>query len=314
MSDRRKKVGLTALFFVLLIVGLHFVTLLVTPKFVTDVKEGALIREYYASDHNHDVIFVGDCEVFESFVPSFLEENYGIKSFVRGSAAQRIWQSYYLMKETLNYEKPKIFVLSVQELMYGQNAKEEYNRMTLDGMRWSKEKIESIRASMNEEERFLDYLFPLLRYKERIFDLKEEDIQYLFRKERVSDRGYLKNTGVLPMGDLPPIKPLGDYTLPEKAMVYLDKITKLCKEMDIKLILVKAPIPYPYWYAEWEEQVKLYAKENELPYLNYLEKMQETGINMATDTYDAGLHLNYNGAIKLSTHIGKVLSGLLQEP
>lgn len=312
MSARRKTAGLLFLTFSLTFLILYFLTLLLTPKFVGEIKEGSLIREYYLDKHENEVIFIGDCEVFESFVPSFLEEKYGIKSFVRGSAAQRIWQSYYLMKETLKYEKPKIFVLSVQELKYGENAKEEYNRMTLDGMKWGKEKIESIYVSMNEEEHFLDYLFPILRYKERIFELEAEDFRFLFHKPLISDRGYLKNTGVKPLKALPPFKPLGDYTLPKKAMEYLEKMVDLCEREGIRLILIKAPIPYPYWYEEWDEEITSFSKKNELLYLNFLKLKKETGINMETDTYDAGLHLNYNGALKLTDYMGKILSDQLQ--
>ena len=69
----------------------------VTPKY-TDNPEGALIREYYDSGFGHDVLFIGDCEVYESFVPTVLWEEYGIRSYVRGSAQQLVWQSYYLLE------------------------------------------------------------------------------------------------------------------------------------------------------------------------------------------------------------------------
>ena len=66
------------------------------PKYVDDVIEGALIAEYYEEDKEHDVIFIGDCEVYENFSPAVLWQEYGIHSYIRGSAQQLIWQSYYL--------------------------------------------------------------------------------------------------------------------------------------------------------------------------------------------------------------------------
>ena len=40
------------------------------PKYMTQILEGALISEYYQEkEKDHDVIFVGDCEVYESFHP-----------------------------------------------------------------------------------------------------------------------------------------------------------------------------------------------------------------------------------------------------
>ena len=50
-----------------------------------------------------------------------------------------------------------------------------------------------------------------------------------------------------------------------------------------------------------------YAKENGVQYVNTL-KLQETiGIDMTTDTYDAGEHLNLYGAEKFSKWLGQYL-------
>jgi hypothetical protein len=42
-------------------------------------------------------------------------------------------------------------------------------------------------------------------------------------------------------------------------------------------------------------------------YINFLELIEEVGIDFAQDTYDAGLHLNVTGAEKMSVYFGKVL-------
>ena len=40
------------------------------PKYVDDVVEGNLIKEYYQEENkDYDVIFIGDCEVYENFSP-----------------------------------------------------------------------------------------------------------------------------------------------------------------------------------------------------------------------------------------------------
>ena len=40
---------------------------LVVPKYQTGITEGSMIREYYDSDMPHEVLFIGDCEVYENF-------------------------------------------------------------------------------------------------------------------------------------------------------------------------------------------------------------------------------------------------------
>jgi hypothetical protein len=73
------------------------------------------------------------------------------------------------------------------------------------------------------------------------------------------------------------------------------------------LILIKSASCYPYWYPEWDQQIRDYAEKNDLTYVNFLEHQEETGIDYTTDTYDAGLHLNLSGAEKSSAYFGKIL-------
>ena len=202
---------------------LGFVQLLVTPKYMTSSRDGALIAEYYNEVPDHDVVFIGDCEVYECFTPPTLWQEYGITSYVRGSAQQLIWQSYYLLKETLKRETPKAVVFNVLSIKYGEPQSEAYNRMTLDGMKWSSSKIDAIHASMTEEEDFLSYVFPLLRFHSRWSDLGAEDWQYLFHRDRVSHNGYLMQTAVSPKTSDREGRPLADYTLPEVGFEYLEK-------------------------------------------------------------------------------------------
>lgn len=305
----KSKKWLRAIASVLIIaVSLYLLQRLLLPKYVTDIVEGALIAEYYEEEKDHDVVFIGDCEVYENFTPALLWEEYGINSYIRGSAQQLIWQSYYLLEDTLQYEKPEAVVFNVLALQYDEPQKEAYNRMTLEGMRWSGAKIKSIQASMTKKENFLDYVFPLLRYHSRWSELSAEDVTYMFRTEQVSHNGYYMRVDVKPAENVPSGRPLADYNFGDHAYAYLDKMTQLCKENDIELILVKAPSLYPYWYEQWETQIEEYALKHELLYINFLELTEEIGIDFATDTYDAGLHMNLSGAEKCSRYLGRVLT------
>lgn len=281
---------------------------LLQPKYMSDVVEGRLIAEYYEEEKDHDVIFIGDCEVYENFSPKVLWEQYGINSYIRGSAQQLIWQSYYLLEDTLRYEKPDVVIFNVLSMKYNDPQKEAYNRMSLEGMRWSASKVKAIQASMTEAEEFADYIFPILRYHSRWNELSKEDITYLFQTEKVSHNGYYMRVDVKPAENVPEGNMLADYQFGENAYDYLDKITRLCKKNDIELILIKAPSLYPYWYEEWEAQIEEYAEKNDLKYINFLELVEETGLDFSQDTYDGGLHMNLFGAEKLSVYLGKYLT------
>ena len=289
---------------------LAFLQALVVPKY-TDNAEGLLTGEYYAEAGAHDVIFVGDCEVYESFIPAVLWEKHGISSYVRGNAQQLTWQSYYMLEDTFRYEKPKVVVFNVLALKYGEPQREEYNRMTVDGMKWSASKIGAIRASMTEDESFLDYVFPLLRFHSRITDLTADDFKYIFSAKKVTHSGYLMQKGIDPMVGEPPTdgREELDYTLPETSMEYLDKMRTLCADNGAELVLIKSPTnSWAYWWHdEWDEQVRAYAEEKGLAYYNFIDDTQEIGIDYSTDTYDKGVHLNVYGAEKMTDHFGKIL-------
>ncbi len=282
---------------------------LLQPKYMSDVVEGNLIADYYNTGMDHDVLFIGDCECYENFSPVELWEKYGISSTIRGSAQQLIWQSYYLLEDTLRYEKPDVVVFNVLSMKYGEPQSEAYNRMSIEGMRWSKSKIDCINASMTEEESFLSYVFPILRYHSRWSELTSDDFQYFFGAEPNFFSGYYLRADAKPAENVPPGTPLTDYSFSDNCWNYLDKMMSLCAKNDIQLVLIKAPSLYPYWYEEWDGQIREYAEKYHLPYINFLDAdiQAQTGIDYNTDTYDAGLHLNVYGAEKLSDWFGQYL-------
>lgn len=289
---------------------------LLVPKFVSDVPEGSMIEEYYREPSGHDVIFLGDCEAYECFDPSYIKKKTGLSCYVRGSASQRIWQSYYLAEDTFRYETPKYMVLSVQEMQYDTPAKEEYNRMTLDGMRPSNAKWDSVRASMNKGESFMSYVFPILRYHDRWRSLMPEDAEYMFTKPIITEHGFLPSYSVVPMGELPPVKALPSYKLPDKNMDYLDKLNKLCKSRGTTLILVKSPVLYPHWYDAFSSEIREFADKNGIIYTDMTNSViaQAIGIDWSKDTADGGSHMNYNGAVQISSYFSDILLKLENEP
>ncbi len=289
-------------------VVLSFATMLLQPKYMTDLVEGSMTSQYYKEAGNHDVIFIGDCEVYANFIPLEMYRENGITGYVRGNSQQLIWQSYYLLKETYRYETPKVVVFNVNAMRYDEPVSEAYNRLMMDKMRWSPEKVEMIQASMTEEENYLSYLFPILRYHSRFSQLTAEDFNYLFREKQVTWQGHLVNQNIKAVGKLPTKRPLKNYDFSEICWEYLDKIRLLCEENGSELILVKAPSVYPYWYDEYQKQIDDYAQKHNLTFYNLLDDVETMGIDYNMDTYDGGLHLNFAGAKKLSSFFGNLLA------
>ena len=306
-----------------IVVVLALLQRLFVPKYMEGVTEGAFVADYYDTVASypaavqqeakaggaplHDVIVLGDCEVYNNLSTATLWEEYGINSFIRGTPQQTMWQSYYLLEETLSYETPRVVVLSVFAMQYNEPQNEIYNRMTLDNMKWSRAKVSSVFASMTEGEHFIEYVFPLLRFHDRWDELEDQDLAYFADRKTVTFHGYDLRTGIQPLSALPSPRPLADARFGDNAYAYLDRITALCKERGIALVLLKAPSLYPHWYEEWEAQITEYADTNGLLYVNLLDLQEETGIDYAVDTFDGGLHLNVQGAEKSAKVLGRLL-------
>lgn len=302
-----RKLRICIIILIFIVIFLFF-TRLLSPKYATSLVEGSMISQYYNESKDHEVIFIGDCEVYANFSPMVMYEQEGIKAYIRGSSQQLIWQSYSILEETLKYEIPKVVVFNVNSMRYSEPVSEEYNRLTIDYMKWSKQKVDIINSSMTEEENIWYYIFPILRYHSRYDKLTSEDFEYLLKRKGNTFNGFLVNKNIKPAGDLPVQRKLADYQFSNKCYEYLDKITNLCKKNGIELVLVKAPSLYPYWYEEYDEQIKEYANKNGIDYYNLKNYVEEIGIDYSVDTYDAGLHLNLTGATKLSEFFSNILA------
>ena len=85
-KGRRAFLISAAAFIVISILLLGFLQALLVPKYMSFPYDGALVREYYDSEPCHDVIFLGDCEFYESVNPAVIWSEYGIPCYVRGSS------------------------------------------------------------------------------------------------------------------------------------------------------------------------------------------------------------------------------------
>ena len=277
--------------------------------------EAFLMYDYMEADVTRDeVVFIGDCEVYESFSPVTLWQEFGIESRVVGTPGQQIWHSYAALCEVLERSNPRVVVLGVYGLIYDEPTSEAYNRMALDALPLSASKMDAVRTGLTEGELPLSYVFPLLRYHDRWSELTKRDLTALLEQQSpISSRGYLVKTGVTGAshaypdheGALPPL----EHAFGETALDYFDRIVTLCRERGVNLVLVKAPTDswrYP-WHEEYEQSAVALAEQYGLPYYNLLDDFESIGLDLTVDSYDAGLHLNVLGAEKLSVWFGRIL-------
>lgn len=278
---------------------------------------------FYQMEFNTvDVLFLGSSHAACGFNPQDLYDYSGIKSYNLASNGQPLWLSYYWLKEALNYQSPKVVVLDGYCFFGGEGQDESICRMALDDMRWGEAKKEAIDTvcGYDKSQSWLSYLLTNIRFHARWEEeIGETDFLWgdiyktsklkgfnLFRDVYKYTTNYVEYTP-LEITDSP------KEPFQVEAKKYLDKIVNLCKENNIKLILVKTPAPSET--LERHNAIADYADRNQLKFYDFNENQifEEIKFDYADDMNDSSnsgpgsAHANPSGARKITRYLGDVL-------
>lgn len=263
----------------------------------------AKIDGFYNSPKNeYDVIFFGSSNTYCSFNPLVIWEKTGVKSYVFATQQQPIWASYYYMKDAFKRQSPDVAVLDI--LMLSKN--DEYyddgvNYTFCDNMPFSIDKVRLAYASAPKGER-LGLVLRFLKYHTRWEELKKEDFEY--RKKDMSDysKGFYVLTSKTNNAVHIDLEGVTD-TLPisDKNREYLDKIIELCKDKNVRLMLVKAPSNSTEEEKKYYNEVERIAKEKGVEFTDYNMCYDEIGLDLTADFFDER-HLNIYGAEKFTSY------------
>lgn len=236
-----------------------------------------------------DLLVAGDSESYTSISPMDLWNQTGIAAYDCGQPAQRIQETYYVLKTAFQKQSPKLVLLETNTMFRNPGF------------------LTNLQLSLTEP---LNYHFPIFRYHnawKALFDgpggLKSGYMGFEIRDKTVSyegDENYMKETK--------------DKTeIPEVTRIYMDKIRNLCRKNGADLLLFSAPSPVNYNYKKYNA-LKEYAEEADLPYVDLNLRYRDIGIDWRKDSYDKGDHLNIDGARKVTNFMAKYLTENYQLP
>lgn len=299
---------------------------IVTQKYdyKTDYAAMEIAEGFYAEPENTlDVLYLGQSYIRNGVSPMEIWHAYGITGYARASSQQPPCVSYYLLKEALNTQSPKVVVYEAATLIDTQTGetndydmRENKIHEVIDFMKFGSEKIELAREIVEHSSlSYSDLLLPLYRYHERWADVREEDFKplgirpYAYKGQYPSTtissfdiwEGYMREGGC----DEPAV--LNDTTA-----YYVGKMQELCEEKGAALVLVC--MPKTIWDDNRHRIVSEYAESRGLLFLDYCTEELRTEIkfNPKTDSGDGGAHLNMIGAEKVSKHLGSYLQEQFQ--
>ena len=282
--------------------------------FTPDDGNFVLPADFYRKEHDRfDVLFVGDSLTKQGIFPMTLYEKYGISSYNLGTGDQTVALSYYLLKDAIKRQHPKLVVLEVGMGDYRTTYEgpEDVHYITDHMPFFSRGKYELIRGVEKEGDDSLRFLFPWYEYHSRWTELTEKDVVH-------EDSGAAYGSWILAQskntGYFDPCQPDPSWERPEVVDEYLEKVVSLCEETGTQLQIISMPVfgpgllpaeRYPRRVNE-SASVEAFAEEHNIPCMNLTTGAAELGLSAESDTLD-GMHLNMSGAEKFSAWLGQVL-------
>lgn len=274
-------------------------------------KNDPIYHFYQQEKDSLDVLCFGTSHAYHSFSPLELEEKYGISSYTLGTSSQSIQCSYYLMKDAVKKQHPKVIVFEIHGVKY----MEDYYSLArvhvaMDGMPLNLTKLEMCKDylsnTLNFEEQ-LEFIFPIIKFHTRWEELKKVD----FEQENAYLRGFLKSKDVEEQRRPEKIIAAGDKEeVYENVRIYFDKIIQLCKENDVSLLIYQAPMG-----ADDEEFLDVhkktgymmdYAQQQGIDVIDFEKLVDEIELDYSNDFVNSG-HVNVNGAMKITDYLGDYL-------
>ena len=300
------------------IIGLSILSTILLPEWTNSNEISFILRGFYTQPKDSmEAIFVGNSNVYRGISPMIIWEKQGYSSYNLSTPVQKMWISYYLIKEMYHYQSPKILFLDVDEVFSDRMDSEQGMRKAFDNMKLGSAKLEAIADPNFHLSLFdqLSYIFPALRYHSRWDSLSENDFKRIRQYYSCDYKGYLAGRLVKPSDKKEKKQNYMKKKQNEKenatqiaplSQQYLEKIIQLCKEKNTKLVLMELP-SLQTWSYEKSEAISQFASQHDLPFIDF-NKTEHIAIDWDQDTEDGGFHLNQYGAKKVSNYLANFLS------
>ncbi|WP_294500668.1 SGNH/GDSL hydrolase family protein [uncultured Gemmiger sp.] len=289
-----------------------------------------MLDELYAQSGQIDTLFLGSSHCYRSFDPALVDEKLGVHSFNAGSSQQLPDGSYYLLREALG--RNDLDTVYLETFFTGYNQSKSSNvplacYLLTDYMDARSLNRYAYLWEMGGPAAFLDLIFPA-----RHSILSPEDVPQLWIAkltdgyeygnykyvtypedgEEYRGNGFVYTYGTSAYGfggvlDLDADAPLSDF-----GWRNLERITELCREADVKLVLVTAPLPNAFAdhtanYQSFVDAMTRYAAENGLEYWDFTLFRDTRLLQLGYDDFSDAHHLNGQGAEKFTAAFCEVV-------
>ncbi len=234
-------------------------------------------RDFYSHEENTiDVMFLGSSHARFAFDSEYFNKELGADTFNLSSSGQTPVVGYFALKEALKYQKPKVLVYEAYWRLFGTSDDVTPAFFVYDYIEGIDTKAEMLPELIDEKDFssfFVQSISKMYKYRDGIKpalinilkgnilnkaavvnNVAYEDYTYYtdgyFGSDKVATTNKLYVTN--------PFKKAGNnFSWNNKQLEYMEKTVELCRENNIPVLVVTAPMPKPTM-----EFLKDYSKSN----------------------------------------------------
>lgn len=260
---------------------------------------------YKQPEESIDVIFLGSSLVYCDISTGVLWDKYGIAGYDLGGANAPAWVSYYMLKEALRNQKPKLicYEVSVSALYPELYQSDEWAVENNYGMKCGFNRIKQLYYNSNGWDEFFDRLVSFNVMHGRYNDIEENDFVNVRNDENykgfdpINSKAAIENVEYKSSDVIP---------CSSKAEEYTRKIIDIARKEGIQLVMFVSPrhrFESEYKICNYMRQI---AKSEGVDYIDFNDVCDDMELDFENDMAD-GAHLNLSGTSKFSEYFGRLL-------
>ncbi|MFP4697983.1 MAG: DUF1574 family protein [Eubacteriales bacterium] len=311
---------------IIFLIGEWFESVAAKNQFASYAKRR--FEEFYEQDRDSiDMVFIGSSHSYCTFDPEIFDEELGTSSFQLGTPLQHPDTSYYVLKEVLEYQKPKIVVFEI----YWDMLDEPFNLKQADLF------MESVRPSELIDE-YISDVFPInekvkyyiktIRYQPDMLSYFDKQLKDWVNKYRVQtenenkeelplgteyykSKGYVYADIIIPKSEKEEDNQFNDFDardwlFDKTQRNYVKKLIQLAKQNNIEVVLVTAPVANVSMekisnYEFIHDKINEFAQEQNVAYIDYNIVNIEEQL-LVNENFRDDAHLNHSGVEIVDRH------------
>ncbi len=291
-------------------------------------------KDFYShGDNTIDVMFLGSSHARFAFDSEYFSKEIGISAFNLSSSGQTPVVGYFALKEALKYQKPKVLVYEAYLRLFGTSDNLTPSYFVYDYIRGIDTKMEMLPELIEEKDfssffvqsiskmyKYRDGLKPAMRniLKGNIVNNTTEVNNIAYEDFTYYTDGYFGSNKVATMNKLyvtNPFKKAGkSFSWNDKQLEYMRKTISLCKENDIPVLVVTAPMPKPTLdllkdYDESNAFMEELTEELKVEYIDFNTNVKD--MVFTNDMFYDSNHLNVKGTRTLDKILVPVIKKYL---